>query len=101
MTLADAVRKRMRYYLDKNNMSIWALFKASGIPRSTLCSFMNGTTELIKLDTLLLVETSARKLRYLMVNGNEYFCEGNISEMSHNLEKFGFFQIQRSYIDNM
>lgn len=36
-----------------------------------------------------------------MVNGNEYFCEGNISEMSHNLEKFGFFQIQRSYIVNM
>lgn len=53
MTLSDAVRKRIRYYLDKNKMSIWALFKASGIPRSTLCSFMNGTTELIKLDTLL------------------------------------------------
>ena len=53
MTLSDAVRKRIRYYLDLNNMSIWALFKASGIPRSTLCAFMNGTTELIKLDTLL------------------------------------------------
>ena len=53
MTLSDAVRKRIRYYLDKNKMSIWALFKASGIPRSTLCAFMNGTTELIKLDTLL------------------------------------------------
>lgn len=53
MTLSDAVRKRIRYYLDKNHMSIWALFKSSGIPRSTLCSFMNGTTELIKLDTLL------------------------------------------------
>ena len=53
MTLSDAVRKRIRYYLDKNGMSIWALFKASGIPRSTLCSFMNGTTELLKLDTLL------------------------------------------------
>lgn len=53
MTLSNAIRKRMRHYLDKNHMSIWALFKASGIPRSTLCSFMNGTTELIKLDTLL------------------------------------------------
>lgn len=53
MTLSDATRKRIRYYLDKNDMSIWALFKASGVPRSTLCSFMNGTTELIKLDTLL------------------------------------------------
>lgn len=53
MSLSDAIRKRMRYYLDKNKMSIWALFKATGIPRSTLCSFMNGNTELIKLDTLL------------------------------------------------
>lgn len=53
MTLSDAIRNRIRYYLNKNNMSIWALFKASGIPRSTLCSFMNGSTELLKLDTLL------------------------------------------------
>ena len=53
MYLSDAVRKRIRYYLDKNEMTIWGLFKASGIPRSTLCSFMNGTTELVKLDTLL------------------------------------------------
>lgn len=53
MSLSDAIRSRMRYYLDKNHMSIWALFKATGIPRSTLCSFMNGTTGLIKLDTLL------------------------------------------------
>lgn len=53
MRLSDAMRMRIRYYLDKNKMSIWGLFKVSGIPRSTLCSFMNGTTELIKLDTLL------------------------------------------------
>lgn len=53
MSLSDAIRNRIKYYLNKNNMSIWALFKATGIPRSTLCSFMNGTTELIKLDTLL------------------------------------------------
>jgi DNA-binding Xre family transcriptional regulator len=53
MSLSDAIRKRIKYYLDKNDMSIWALFKATGIPRSTLCAFMNGTTELIKLDTLL------------------------------------------------
>ena len=53
MSLSDAVRTRMKYYLDKNHMSILALFKATGIPRSTLCSFMNGTTELLKLGTLL------------------------------------------------
>ncbi len=53
MTLSDAVRQRIKYYLEKNHMTIWKLFKASGIPRSTICSFMNGNTELIKLDTLL------------------------------------------------
>lgn len=36
-----------------------------------------------------------------MVDGNEYFCEGSISETSQSLEKYGFFQIQRSYIVNM
>ena len=34
-------------------MSLWALFKASGVPISTLAAFMNKRTELIKLDTLL------------------------------------------------
>lgn len=36
-----------------------------------------------------------------MLNGNEYFCEGSISEAAHRLEQFGFFQIQRSYIVNL
>lgn len=53
MSLSDAIRKRIQYYLDEKHLSIWGLFKVSGIPRSTICSFMNGTTELIKLDTLL------------------------------------------------
>ena len=38
---------------EKNNMNIWALCKASGIPCSTISTFMSGKTELIKLDTLL------------------------------------------------
>lgn len=53
MTLSDAVRKRINYYLKQKNMSLWGLFKASGVPISTLSAFMNGRTELIKLDTLL------------------------------------------------
>ena len=53
MKLSDAVRIRIQYYLGKNNMTIWALFKASGVPLSTLCAFMNQKTELLKLDTLL------------------------------------------------
>ena len=37
----------------KNGMSLWALFKSSGVPMSTLAAFMSKRTELIKLDTLL------------------------------------------------
>lgn len=53
MYLSDAVRERIKFYLEKNNMSLWALFKASGVPMSTLAAFMSRRTELIKLDTLL------------------------------------------------
>lgn len=53
MYLSDAVRNRIRFYLDMHNLSLWGLFKLTGIPMSTLAAFMNGRTELIKLDTLL------------------------------------------------
>lgn len=53
MYLAEAVRNRIRFYLNQNGMSLWALFKASGVPMSTLAAFMSKRTELIKLDTLL------------------------------------------------
>lgn len=53
MYLSDAVRNRIRYYQEKNHMSLWGLFKASGVPMSTLAAFMSKRTELIKLDTLL------------------------------------------------
>lgn len=53
MSLSEAIRKRIKYYLKQNNMTVWALFKASGVPCSTTSTFMTGKTELIKLDTLL------------------------------------------------
>jgi len=53
MKLSEAIRKRIKYYLDENNMNVWALCKTSGIPCSTISTFMSGKTELIKLDTLL------------------------------------------------
>jgi len=34
-------------------MNIWSLCKMSGIPCSTISTFMSKKTELIKLDTLL------------------------------------------------
>lgn len=53
MLLSDAIRERTNYYLAKNNMTLWKLYKASGIPKSTLYAFMNSTTSILpKLDTL-------------------------------------------------
>ena len=53
MYLFDAIRNRIRFYQKEKKMSLWALFKASGVPMSTLAAFMSGKTELVKLDTLL------------------------------------------------
>ena len=53
MYLSDAVRDRIRFYQGQTGMSLWGLFKASGVPMSTLAAFMSKRTELIKLDSLL------------------------------------------------
>ena len=53
MKLSNAIRKRIKYYLKQNNMNVWELCKRSGIPCSTISTFMSGKTELLKLDTLL------------------------------------------------
>ena len=53
MKLSDAIRIRIKYYLKEKNMKVWDLCKYSGIPCSTISTFMSGKTELIKIDTLL------------------------------------------------
>ena len=53
MKLSDAIRKRIQFYLKEKNMNVWKLCKMSGIPCSTISTFMSGKTELVKLDTLL------------------------------------------------
>ena len=53
MKLSDAIRKRIKFYLKEKNMNVWKLCKMSGIPCSTISTFMSGKTELIKLDNLL------------------------------------------------
>lgn len=93
-------------YIDKKHLeeieeALDSFLKTKIQERNIYCNDISGICRNIKLDTLLLVETSGRKLRYLMVNGNEFFCKGSISEIAQSLEQFGFFQIQRSYIVNM
>ena len=53
MKLSEAIRKRIKLYLKDKNMNVWNLCKMSGIPCSTISTFMSGKTELLKLDTLL------------------------------------------------
>ncbi len=53
MKLSDAIRKRIKFYLKEKNMNLWKLCKMSGIPCSTISTFMSGKTELLKIDTLL------------------------------------------------
>lgn len=65
------------------------------------CKDTAGIRCRINLSELLLVETSGRKLRYLMLDGREHFCEGRISETAQNLSPYGFFYVQRSYIVNL
>lgn len=93
-------------YIDKKHLeeiieALDAFVKTKIQERSICCKDISGIYRNITLNTLLLVETSGRKLRYLMVDGNDFLSEGSISEMSQSLEQFGFFQIQRSYIVNM
>ena len=53
MQLSTAIRKRINNLLKENNMNVWKLYKATGVPASTLSYFMNGKRELIILKTLL------------------------------------------------
>lgn len=53
MSLSDAIRKRIKFYQTEKAMSLWDLYKATGIPMSTLSAIMKGRSVLPKLDTLL------------------------------------------------
>ena len=55
MQLSKAIRNRINYYLKLNNMSIWNLYKASGVPKSTLCALMQDNAGIPKLETLLYI----------------------------------------------
>lgn len=53
MQLADAIRKRIKHFLKINKTNLWGLYKRTGIPMSTLSSFMRGDKKILTLKTLL------------------------------------------------
>lgn len=93
-------------YIDKRHLeeigeALDSFLKTKIQDRIISCNDTAGIRIKIDLNELLLVETYGRKLRYLMLDGREHFCEGQISEAARSLSQFGFFQIHRSYIVNL
>lgn len=97
----NAFRYIDKRYLEEIDEAMESFFKTKIQERIISCKNTAGIQIRINLSDLLLVETSGRKLRYLMLDGSEYFCEGKISETAKDLSPFGFFYVQRSYIVNL
>lgn len=54
MQLEDAVKTRIEYFLNKNNSSLWDLYKKSGVPKSTINALLSAEkNKLPRLPTLL------------------------------------------------
>ncbi len=97
----NAFRYIDKRYLEEIDEAMESFFKTKIQERIISCKNTAGIQIRINLSELLLVETNGRKLRYLMLDGSEYFCEGKISETAQGLSPFGFFYVQRSYIVNL
>ena len=52
MTFAEAIRKRINNLLKEKNMTIWRLYRSSGISKSTIYNFMSGYTQIMNLNNL-------------------------------------------------
>lgn len=97
----NAFRYIDKKYLDEIDEALDFFFQTKIQERIIDCKDTAGTWCRINLSELLLIETCGRKLRYLMLDGSEHFCEGRISETAQSLSPFGFFYVQRSYIVNL
>ena len=53
MQLSEALRLRIKQLLKENNMKVWDLCKATGIPCSTLSTFLTGKYKILKINTIL------------------------------------------------
>ena len=97
----NAFRYIDKKHLEEINEAIDFFLKIKIQDRIVSCNDTAGIHIKISLNELLLIETNGRKLRYLMLDGSEHLCEGQISEAARSLSRFGFFQLHRSYIVNL
>lgn len=52
MTLTEAVARRIKDLLAERKMTAYQLFKASGVPQSTISTILSVQTTTVKLSTL-------------------------------------------------
>jgi len=84
MKLSDLIRLRIKHYLTINNMNVWTLCKYSGVPCSTISTFMSHKTELIKLDTFqgtLSIKGKVNSMNYLESGGKKVNKESMLSKL--------------------
>ncbi|MBR1883520.1 MAG: helix-turn-helix transcriptional regulator [Clostridia bacterium] len=53
MQLSDAIRKRIKNIIVEKDVNVWYICQNTGLPCSTLTTFLNGKTKLPKIDTVL------------------------------------------------
>ncbi len=97
----NAFRYIDKRHLEEINEAVDFFLKTKIQDRMVSCTDTAGIPINISLNELLTVETYGRKLRYVMLDGSEHLCEGQISKAAQSLSPFGFFQIHRSYIVNL
>ncbi len=53
MSLSDAIRVKIYNLLEENGVNVWYVCKKSRVPCSTITTFLNGKTKLLKIDNIL------------------------------------------------
>jgi len=96
----NAFRYIDKMHLEEIEEAIGSFMRTKVQDRIVCCNEASGIRVQMNLKDILLIETNGRKLRYLMRDGSEHFCEGLISNIAKDLSQYGFYRIQRSYIVN-
>lgn len=97
----NAFRYIDKIHLDEIEEAINSYLETKIQEQIIICENVEGLKEKLRLKDIVFIETCARKLKFFMMDGREYICNGLISEYANALVSYGFYQVQRSYIINM
>lgn len=69
MQLSDAIRLRINNLLKEHNVNVWYICQKTGLPCSTITTFLNGKTKLPQIDTILHISEAFN------ISLSEFFCD--------------------------